>query len=162
MTVRDDDETGVEEESSPLFAILDDREVVVVGGRDWMVWMASVKQQTSIIRGVPVNEARVAYDVLYAEGYEQLNKDITISTVFIGINSNFLVGKPMWFETAVFVGDEDEDEIVKSYKTSTWQEAQDAHEEMVRVLIDQLEDGVPQESLTMRVVGERPDQTEEE
>lgn len=51
-----------------------------------------------------------------------------ISTVFLGIDHNFLGGEPILFETMVFSDDEDGDEE----RYSTWEEAEKGHKKMVK------------------------------
>lgn len=45
----------------------------------------------------------------------------TVSTVFLGLDHNFIGGKPLLFETMVFPGD-------NCWRTSTWDEAVKTHE----------------------------------
>jgi hypothetical protein len=60
-------------------------------------------------------------------------REFHISTVFLGIDHNWLPGPPVLFETMVFEG---EDGLGKDmYRYSTWDEAKRGHEEVVRRLM---------------------------
>jgi hypothetical protein len=64
-----------------------------------------------------------------------VTKDITISTVFLGIDHNFSQeGPPVVFETMVFGGEQDE--LCERY--STWKEAVYGHNHMVERMKDLL------------------------
>jgi len=64
----------------------------------------------------------------------ELENDVLVSTVFLGINYNhFTHGLPILFETMVFEGKEDG--LEKRY--CTLEEAKKGHEEIVRSLEDQ-------------------------
>ena len=54
------------------------------------------------------------------------NNDISVSTVFLGIDHSFGDGPPLLFETMIFGGEHDED--VERY--STWDEAEVGHKKM--------------------------------
>lgn len=51
--------------------------------------------------------------------------DISVSTVFLGIDHSFGDGPPMLFETMIFGGEHDEDQ----WRYSTWEEAEKGHSE---------------------------------
>lgn len=58
-------------------------------------------------------------------------KDILISTVFIGLNHNFLnPANPLLFETMIFGGKHDPD----CRRYSTWEEAQEGHKKIVKLV----------------------------
>ena len=50
-----------------------------------------------------------------------------ISTVFLGLNHQFGIGPPLWFETMVFGGQLDQE----MDRYTTWEEAERGHLEMV-------------------------------
>jgi hypothetical protein len=53
---------------------------------------------------------------------------VRVSTVFLGLDHNYLGrGKPLLFETMVFGGLNDGEQI----RTSTWEAAEQAHEQMI-------------------------------
>ena len=54
-------------------------------------------------------------------------RNITISTVFLGLNHNWGDGDPLLFETMVFGGKLDEEQD----RYSTWEEAEVGHKKMV-------------------------------
>lgn len=117
-----------------LFAILDDdRNVVPTTGPEWTEQQAREVRQTSFVKGVPVNKNRVAYTKFHASGYDNLEQDAVVSTVFIGINTN-PGGKPTWFETAVFTGDD----MLWRRSSETWEEATLTHKQIDRALEAQL------------------------
>lgn len=53
--------------------------------------------------------------------------DVDVSTVFLGLDHNFMGGTPLLFETMVFGGKYNEE--MERY--STWEEAEIGHEKMV-------------------------------
>ena len=55
-------------------------------------------------------------------------KDVTISTVFLGINHNFGEGKPILFETMIFGGGLDGE----MDRYSTWEEAEEGHKRWIK------------------------------
>ena len=61
---------------------------------------------------------------------ETLSNKLRVSTVFLGLNHNFGIWKPLWFETMVFpekdMGDLDMD------RYTTWEEAEKGHKKMVK------------------------------
>jgi hypothetical protein len=56
--------------------------------------------------------------------------DAEVSTVFLGINHEFMGGPPLWFETMVFGGDYDADQ----WRYTTWAEAEAGHARVVAAL----------------------------
>ncbi|HEG43639.1 MAG TPA: hypothetical protein ENH94_06285 [Phycisphaerales bacterium] len=71
----------------------------------------------------------------FARWFENANRhvaktkidDITISTVFLGLNHGFGKGPPLLFETMIFGGRFDED----MWRYSTWDEAEKGHQKAV-------------------------------
>lgn len=55
--------------------------------------------------------------------------DISISTVFLGIDHSFGGNKPLLFETMVFGGEYDE----YQQRYSTWEEAEQGHEQVCKL-----------------------------
>lgn len=55
--------------------------------------------------------------------------DVTISTVFLGVDHNFLGKDPILFETMIFGGTHDGD----GERYHTWEEAEDGHERYVDI-----------------------------
>lgn len=62
----------------------------------------------------------------------QINEDIEVSTVFLNHNMNMFRGAPVFFETIVFGGELDQRRI----RSSTWEEAEAAHEQMCHLVIN--------------------------
>jgi len=63
----------------------------------------------------------------------------TISTVFLGVDSNFLFGtQPLLFETMIFGGEYDH----WQQKYATWEEAEAGHEEAIQMIFDIIPDKV--------------------
>ena len=58
--------------------------------------------------------------------------DITVSTVFLGLDHSFGSGRPLLFETLVFGGKHDGD--MERY--STWEEAEIGHKQMCEKIFD--------------------------
>lgn len=56
--------------------------------------------------------------------------DVTVSTVFLGINHNFVEGEPILFETMVFGGEHDE----YQERCCTWDEAVAMHTRVVTMV----------------------------
>lgn len=88
-------------------------------------------------RPVPVSDV-----IEWALEFEKTNRvvakshvgDLLISTVFLGVDHNFLdIGPPLLFETMVF--DENGDGIDRQ-RYSTWDEAQAGHDAIVKKLIE--------------------------
>lgn len=64
-------------------------------------------------------------------GYADLGKGVSVSTVFLGLDHNFLgEGPPLLFETMVFGGEHDGD----CYREPTWENAEATHERVVAEL----------------------------
>jgi len=57
----------------------------------------------------------------------ELPGDVLVSTVFLGLNHSFGVGKDLWFETMVFGGQLDGEQE----RCETWGEAEAQHDEIV-------------------------------
>ena len=91
----------------PKYAVLKGHEVVPIGSQ--AKWSASFDYAARRVAHDTIGEARV-------------------STVFLGLNSSFGEGPPLWFETLVFGGEFD-DEI---HRYTTWDEAVEGHKNMVR------------------------------
>jgi hypothetical protein len=67
-------------------------------------------------------------------------RDIRVSTVFLGLDHGFDSGKQLWFETLVFEGPNDGDMA----RYETWDEAETGHYTMVRTVLAALKsEGVP-------------------
>ena len=56
-----------------------------------------------------------------------ISDEVTVSTVFLGLNHNFLGKPPILFETMVFGGTHDEE--MERY--STWEEAEKGHKRWI-------------------------------
>jgi len=56
--------------------------------------------------------------------------DVRISTVFLGIDHSFGMGKPQLFETMVFGGKHDE----YQERCATWEEAEKQHAKVVKLV----------------------------
>lgn len=60
-----------------------------------------------------------------------IDGEITISTVFLGINHNFSkTGKPVLFETMIFGGEHDQE----CWRYKTWAEAEEGHKKAVNLV----------------------------
>ena len=57
----------------------------------------------------------------------QITDDISVSTVFLGLDHQFGEGPPLLFETMIFGGEFDED--MDRYET--WEQAEEGHKRMV-------------------------------
>jgi hypothetical protein len=62
----------------------------------------------------------------------KLSSDVTISTVFLGLNHNFEEGEPLLFETLIFGGTRDGE----MNRYSTWDEAVKDHERILKEFTD--------------------------
>lgn len=69
------------------------------------------------------NEARTV-------GRDVLDGEVTISTVFLGINHNWGDGPPVLFETMIFGGEHDE----AQWRYHTYDEAEAGHQRIVEAL----------------------------
>jgi len=58
----------------------------------------------------------------------EIDEDVTVSTVFLGLDRQFGNGPPLIFETMVFGGEFDE----QQRRYSTWDEAIEGHNQVVR------------------------------
>lgn len=56
--------------------------------------------------------------------------DVQVSTVFLGLDHSFGGKIPILFETMVFGGEHDEEQV----RYSTWEEAEQGHKEMCEVV----------------------------
>jgi hypothetical protein len=90
------------------------------------------------------NKKVVPTDLMgWALAFESLNrhvaqtwiKDINVSTVFLGIDHNFLGSKLLLFETQVFGGEHDR--LINRY--STWEEAEEGHAKICKRVEESLE-----------------------
>jgi hypothetical protein len=59
-----------------------------------------------------------------------ISDDVTVSTVWLGLNHSFLSGRRLYWETMVFGGDCDEEQ----WRYGSREEALDDHERIVREL----------------------------
>ena len=66
-------------------------------------------------------DRRVAFDSI---------GEIDISTVFLGLDHNWGEGEPLLFETMIFGGDRNEEQI----RYHTWEEAKEGHKKIVKEL----------------------------
>ena len=101
------------------YAILEGTKVVPVGLLKWATYFENIKNR--VIKKTNVT------------------KTIEVSTVFLGINHNFLqttdnVEDGLWFETMIFGGSLDGD----TARTSTYEEALKCHERAVNYVKDEL------------------------
>jgi hypothetical protein len=55
--------------------------------------------------------------------------DITVSTVFLGIDHSFNDGVPLLFETMIFGGEHDQGQ----WRYSTWEQAEKGHKEACKL-----------------------------
>ena len=94
--------------------ILDGEKAVEVDLSEWTKWFAKAKRV-------------VAKDKI---------KQITISTVFLGLNHNYGEGKPLIFETMVFGGSLDQEQE----RYSTWDEAIRGHDIMKKRVLTSLKE----------------------
>jgi hypothetical protein len=62
-----------------------------------------------------------------AVGRTEISKDVSVSTVFLGLDHQFGEGPPLIFETMVFGGPLDQQEE----RYSTWEEAEAGHKHWV-------------------------------
>jgi hypothetical protein len=76
------------------------------------------------------------------------NGVIWISTVFLGVDHNFMGGRPHVFETMTFLKDDFEEEVgdvnfdfngLEVWRWSTWDEADEGHWEVVRRMFTRLD-----------------------
>lgn len=58
--------------------------------------------------------------------------EVTVSTVFLGLDHSFSNGPPVLFESMVFEGPLDGE----TRRYSTWRDAEIGHEELVRAVVD--------------------------
>jgi hypothetical protein len=60
----------------------------------------------------------------------EVSPEVSVSTVFLGINHNYYGGPPLLFETMVFGGEHDQD----IWRYASWEEAEAGHEEAVTLV----------------------------
>lgn len=73
----------------------------------------------------------------WAKSFESMNRtvaktsknDITVSTIFLGIDHAFGNNEPLLFETMIFGGEHDE----YQWRYSTWEEAEKGHKEACKI-----------------------------
>lgn len=58
------------------------------------------------------------------------NGDVSVSTVFLGLNHNYGIGAPILFETMVFGGKFDGEQE----RYSTWDDAENGHDKMIKLV----------------------------
>ena len=71
--------------------------------------------------------------ILWAKWFEKVNRhvaetkknNITVSTIFLGMDHSFNSGEPLLFETMIFGGEHDE----KQWRYSTWEDAEIGHKQ---------------------------------
>ena len=56
--------------------------------------------------------------------------DVSLSTVFLGINHNFGDGEPLLFETMIFGGERNDEQ----WRWHTWEEAEQGHKKILEEL----------------------------
>lgn len=86
----------------------------VIGTADVHFWEEHVQQRFALWHESGVDMWRV--------GYTELG-DVTVSTVFLGMDFGFWDGPPRVFETMIFGGDHDGTQ----WRYSTWAEAERGH-----------------------------------
>lgn len=89
--------------------ILKDKTPVPVELMEWARWFENTDNH------------RVAVDTIAG------NPDVTVSTVFLGLDHQFGEGKPLLFQTMVFGGELDQE----MERHSTWKEAEEGHRSML-------------------------------
>lgn len=60
----------------------------------------------------------------------QLPDGVQVSTVFLGMDHNYMGGKPILFETMIFGGEHDE----YQERYSTWEEAEEGHDKAITLV----------------------------
>ena len=101
-----------------LYILNPDHSVKLVDLRTWYAWMCEEKERD------PWLQRRLV-------ALTQVNSEIKVSTVFLGMDHNFLGGPPEIFETMVFGGPL-ADECVRY---STWAQAEQGH----AVIVDRVQ-----------------------
>lgn len=101
-----------------MHAILVGHEVMPANLMTWARWFEATSRSPGK-NGLPTGR-HVAHDVVPGGKAK-------ISTVFLGIDHSFNGGRPLWFETMVFVGGVD----VDMARYATWDEAAAGHAAML-------------------------------
>ncbi|MBT9166763.1 MAG: hypothetical protein DDT19_00087 [Syntrophomonadaceae bacterium] len=84
-------------------------------------------------QAIPVDDVRVwgrAFEKDRVVRQETLPNGLFVSTVFLGIDHGWSEQKPLIFETMVFPSEADLNELDME-RYSTWEEAEQGHQEMV-------------------------------
>lgn len=63
----------------------------------------------------------------------------TISTVFLGINRNFLGGRPLLFESLEFIREGEAEDTGDVDRAGTWEEAEQRHKDLALAIAARLE-----------------------
>jgi hypothetical protein len=82
----------------------------------------------------------------WARGFENSNRQVAdtkiggirISTIFLGLDHNFLGGKPLLFETMIFRGGKGDD----CFRCSSWEEAEKQHADAVALVRAEIKEKV--------------------
>jgi len=61
-----------------------------------------------------------------------------VSTIFLGLNQNWLGGTPLLFETMIFSAREDDDLSLAQWRCATWAEAEQQHARAVELCREEL------------------------
>lgn len=94
--------------------ILDGKYPKKVSLKEWALWFESHYTHERIV-------ARTEwYDA-------ETDENVTVSTVFLGLDHQFLYGPPLLFETMIFGGEHDQEHI----RYTTWYQAERGHKTMV-------------------------------
>lgn len=89
---------------SALYILGADNQIIAVDAMTWARWFENMPNRTV--------------------GYTEITSEITVSTVFLGMNHRFSSqGPPHLFETAVFGGPHDGD----MWRYSSWDDAETGH-----------------------------------
>lgn len=93
----------------PKYYVLDGHTPRAVSLHDWGMWF-------------------INHDEVRRVSFTDVSSEVSVSTVFLGIDHNFFgEGPPLLFETMVFGGEHDGEE----WRTSTWEEAESTHRRAV-------------------------------
>lgn len=96
-----------------LYAKLEGKNVVPIPDDDALTWAKTFEVR---------EKRRVGYTII------NRRKGIFVSTVFLGINHDFMgTDRGLWFETMPFGSSLDQ----RAYRTSTWEEAEKMHAQVV-------------------------------
>lgn len=99
-------------------AILIGHEVKACNLMTWARWMEAKRKMTGERGGTGLHVA------------DEVVGNARVSTIFLGVNHAFGFGRPLWFETMVFIRDYNGDADMDRY--STWEEAEAGHAAMVQ------------------------------